>query len=318
VREALALRDRQASAHPGPRRRGPRFTVGGAAGRHALSWPFVRTLTARSAPVCRAGSERARRGSWHGLLARRCMLQAADRGRQPATDIHSLPCHSRGHGIIPGRGHCMSLLCRMQRIAAYACARARTPRPGRRMRGRALSRRLKRAAPPPRALRPTGPRATTAPCWFRGPCSRVRSGRPGQRPPRRRAPLDAMGQRSRGCPPSAGAASATRRPRPSRMLGAQGRRHAASAARARVRQALHTPCPAVPGAQRPLRRRRSMPVRARCGQGWRLGANLVQRAQAARPSGQRPGQRRRPLQHSRRMCGWLGGGGRDRAHGGAS
>ena len=203
-------------------------------------------------------------------------------------------------------------------IAAGACARARMPRSRTGTRGCALSRRLRRAAPRPRALRPTGPRARRTPCWYRGRRSRVRSRGSGQRPPRRRAPLDAMGRRPVDARRARGAASATRPPRPPRVLGAQGRRRAASATRASGRQALHTPRPAVPGAHRPLRRRRSMAVRARCGQGWRLGANLVQRAQAARPSGQRPGQRRRPLQHSRRMCGWLGGGGRDHAHGGAS
>jgi hypothetical protein len=163
------------------------------------------------------------------------------------------------------------------RIAAYACARARTPRPRRGTRGRALSWRLRRAAPLPRALRLIGTRARTTQRRYWGPCSRVRSGRPGQRAPRRRAPLDAMGQRPFGCPPSAAAASAARRPRLARVLGAQGCRYAASAARARGRLALHTPCPAVPGAPRPLRRRQSMPVRARCGRGYRLGANLARR-----------------------------------------
>jgi len=156
------------------------------------------------------------------------------------------------------------------------------------MRGRALSRRIRRAAPRPRALGRTGPRTGTAQCWYRGPCSRVRSGRPGQRALRRRAPPDAMGRRLCGCPSSAGAAPAAQRTRPSRMLGAQGC-HAASAARARGRQALHTPCQAFPGAQRALRRRRSMPARARCGQGHRLRANLPQCAQAARPSDRQRG-----------------------------
>ncbi len=184
--------------------------------------------------------------------------------------------------------HRMFLLC-WNAVSACACARAQMPQRRTGTRGCALSQRLRRAAPLPRTLTRTAPRARTMPCWYRGPCSRVRSGRPGQRPPRRRAPLDAMGRRLCGCPPSAGAASAARRPRPSRVLGAQECRHAASAARARGRQALHTPCQAVPGAQRALRRRRSMPVRARCGRGYRLGADVPQRAQAARPSEQRWG-----------------------------
>jgi hypothetical protein len=161
------------------------------------------------------------------------------------------------------------------------------PRSG--TRGCALTRKLRRAAPRLRALRPTGPRARGKPCWYRGRRSRVRSGGPGQRAPRRRAPLDAMGRRPCGCPPNAGAASAARRPRL-----AQGCRHAASAARARGRQAQYTHCLAVLGAQRPLRRRRFMRVRARCGQGWSLRANLAQCAQAARPSGRQRGQRRPP------------------------
>jgi len=147
-------------------------------------------------------------------------------------------------------------------ITACACARARMPRSRTGTRGCALSRRLRRAAPRPRALRPTGPRARRTPCWYRWRRSRVRSGGSGQRPPRRRAPLDAMGRRPCGCPASAGAASAARPPRPPRVLGAQGRRRAASATRTSGRQALHTPRPAVPGAHRPLRRRRSMAVRA--------------------------------------------------------
>ncbi len=179
--------------------------------------------------------------------------------------------------IMPGHGHCMLLLWRA--VSACACARARMLRPRSGTRGCALTRKLRRATPRLRALRPTEPRARGKPCWYRGRRSRVRSGGPGQRPPRRRAPLDATGRRPCGCPPNAGAASAARRPRL-----AQGCRHAASVARARGRQALHTPCPAVLGAQRPLRRRRSMPVRARRGQGYRLGMNLAQHAQVARPS----------------------------------
>jgi len=150
-------------------------------------------------------------------------------------------------------------------IDTCACARARRLRQRWGTRGCALSRSLRRAPLRPQALRPTGPRAKATLCWHGVRRSRVRSGRLGQGPPRRRAPLDAMGWRPCGCPPSAGAASAARRPRRIGMLGTQGRRHTASAARARGRQARHTPCSAVPGAQRPLRRRRSMPVRAQCG-----------------------------------------------------
>ncbi len=80
VRAALALGVRRVSAHPGPRRRGSRFTVDNAAGRHALLRLFMSTLATRSAPVCRAAAERARRGSSHGLTAQRCMPQAADKG----------------------------------------------------------------------------------------------------------------------------------------------------------------------------------------------------------------------------------------------
>ncbi len=127
------------------------------------------------------------------------------------------------------------------RIAACACARARMPRSRSGTRGCTLRRRLRHAAPPPRALRPTGPRARRTPCWCRGLRSWVCSGRLGQAPPRRRAPLDATGRRPCGCPPSADAASAARPPRPLLMLGAQACRHAASAAGARGRQALQTP-----------------------------------------------------------------------------
>jgi len=173
------------------------------------------------------------------------------------------------------------------------------PRSRTETRGCALSRRLRRAAPRPRALRPTGPRARRTPCWCRRR-SWVCSGRLGQRPPRRRARLDAMGRRPCGCPPSAGPASAAPQPRHSRVLGAQGCPRTASATRASGRQALHTPRLALLGVQRPPLRRRAMAVRARCGQGSRLGANLL-RAQAARPSGRRRGQPRRPPQLSRRV-----------------
>jgi hypothetical protein len=68
-------------AHPQwARHRGPRFHSG-AAGCCALFSQVMCTLAARTAPVRRAAAtERARRGSWHGLLAPRRMLQAADKG----------------------------------------------------------------------------------------------------------------------------------------------------------------------------------------------------------------------------------------------
>jgi hypothetical protein len=84
---------------------------------------------------------------------------------------------------MPGHGHCMLLL--FNAVSACACARAWMLRPRSGTRGRALSRRLRRAPPRPRALRPTEPRAKATLCWHGGRRSRVRSGRPGQRPPRR-------------------------------------------------------------------------------------------------------------------------------------
>ena len=104
VRGALALGVRRVRARPGTRRRGLRFTVDSAAGRHALLWLLMSTLATSSAPVCRAAAERAHRGSWHGLrrggACRRLLTRA-----QPAMACRfiSLPYHSRGNCITPGR-----------------------------------------------------------------------------------------------------------------------------------------------------------------------------------------------------------------------
>ena len=73
----------------GPSHRGARFALGGAAGGRDLFSQVMCTLGARSTPVRRAATtERARRGSWHGLLARRCVPQAADKGG---------PCHRHNY-----------------------------------------------------------------------------------------------------------------------------------------------------------------------------------------------------------------------------
>ena len=241
---------------PCPRHRGPHCTVGGAA-----SGPGI--------------------VSWRGRVCRRLLTR-----EQPTTDMAETNSKRvAAEDMYYARAwtsHFFALLeCSN---AACACARAQMLRSRSATRGCSLSRRLRRAAPRLCALRPTGPRPMRTPCWCRRR-SRACSGGPGQRPPRRRAPLDATGRRPCGCPPSAGSAPAARRPRPSPVLGAQGCQHTASAARASGRQALQTPRPALLGAHRPPRRRRSMAVWARCGQGYRLRANLPQRAQAARPSG---------------------------------
>jgi hypothetical protein len=164
--------------------------------------------------------------------------------------------------------------------AACAYVRARRQPPRRRRRGCALRRRRRRARPRPSARRLRRPRAKmtqTPPCWRQGQCSGMRSKEPGLRPPRWRTLLDAGGRRARGRRRSAGAESAARRSYPSR---------------------------AVLGAQRALRRRRSMPARTRCGPEWRLAADMPQRAQAARPSGRRRGVP--TLQLCRRGCCQLG------------
>jgi len=165
--------------------------------------------------------------------------------------------------------------------AACACARAWRPRPRRRRRGCALSWRRRRARPRPRAQRLRRPRARGTPCGCRGRCSRVRSAGRGPRPPHRRAPLDATGRRPCGCRPSAGAASAPRPPHPFRAL---------------------------LGAQRALRRRRSMRARTRCGPESSLAADMPQRAQAARPSGRRRAHPTLQLYRCRRLQYSDGGG----------
>ncbi len=91
VREALALGVRRVRA-PGSCHRGLCYTVGGAAGGCAILSELVCTLVASSAPVCRAAAERTRQGSWHDLLARRCMLYGCRQGHSPHGMIDPQVC----------------------------------------------------------------------------------------------------------------------------------------------------------------------------------------------------------------------------------
>ncbi len=187
----------------------------------------------------------------------------------------------RQHLLIP----CSTLTLPLYAACAYVRARRQPPR--RRRRGCALRRRRRRARPRLRARRlrrPRERRTQTPPCCRQGQCSGARSGGPGLRLPRQRTLPVAGGRRARGRWRSAGAKAAARRPHPSR---------------------------AVLGAQRALRRRRSMPARTRCGPEWRLAADMPQRAQAARPSGRRRGVP--TLQLFRRGCCQLGDSGVKRA-----
>jgi hypothetical protein len=112
VREALALGVRRVSAHPETRRRGSRFTVDSAAGRHALLWLFMSTLATSSAPVCRAAAERARRGSWHGLRRGGACRTLLTRAQPAKTMVDLWFCPVTAEDIASRQGADMFLLCR--------------------------------------------------------------------------------------------------------------------------------------------------------------------------------------------------------------